>query len=161
MTQWRPHVAGSFIHLGGAVKAVNPYLNFAGDTEQAFRFYQSVFGGELRIVRFKDLGAMEGAPPLSEEDQNKIGHIALPLGANTVLMGTDALEAFGQKLVKGNNTYITIETDSAAETEELFSKLSAGGKVEMPLMETDWAEKYGSFVDRFGVQWQLSYTGRK
>lgn len=143
------------------MKSVNPYLNFAGNTEEAFRFYQSVFGGELQIVRFKDFGSMEGAPPLSEEDKNKIGHIALPLGGGNMLMGTDVLEAFGQKLTMGNNTYVSIETDSAAEAEGLFGKLSDGGKVEMPLAETEWAEKYGSLVDRFGVQWQFNYTGSK
>jgi PhnB protein len=139
------------------MKAVNPYLNFAGNTEQAFRFYQTVFGGELHIVRFKDFaGNTMGVP---EKDLDKIAHIALPLLNDSMLMGTDTLDSFGQKLTAGNNFSITLETDSAEEAEQLFNALADRGKAEMPLAKTEWAEKYGMCTDQFGVQWMVNYTG--
>lgn len=138
------------------MKSVNPYINFNGNTKQVFKFYQTVFGGELQITRYKDLGDNMGA---SGEDLNKIANVALPLNDNTVLMGTDVLESMGQKLTAGNNFSITLETDSAEEAEELFNKLSKGGKVQMPLMQTEWAEKYGDFIDKYGIHWMVNYTG--
>jgi PhnB protein len=139
------------------MKAVNPYLNFDGNTEEAFRFYQTVFGGELQIVRFKDFdGNPMGVP---DESLDKIAHIALPLSQNSMLMGTDTLESFGQELTMGNNFHITLEPESAEEAEKLFNALSDGGKVGMPLAKTEWAEKYGMCTDKFGVQWMVNYTG--
>lgn len=142
------------------MKSLNPYINFAGNTEEAFEFYQTVFGGELMgPIRFKDFG--DNPMGIPEDEQDKIAHVALPLGKDSILMGTDVLESQGQKLVVGNNIYITIETDTQEETDDLFSQLSDGGKVEMPLEETQWAESYGIVADKFGVQWMISYTGNK
>lgn len=139
------------------MKAVNPYLNFNGNTEEAFNFYRSVFGGDfLGVMRFKDFGADLGIP---ENDLNKIAHIALPLGTDNILMGTDVLESQERPLVIGNNTYISLETDSDEEAERLFSALSDGGEVEMPLQQTEWSEKFGICSDQFGIQWMVSYTG--
>lgn len=143
------------------MKTANPYLNFDGNTEDAFTFYKSVFGGDfLTVMRFKDMEGMEGMGPLSDADANKIAHIALYLGDST-LMGTDVLESMGHSLRMGNNFYIALEPDSAEEAEKLFNTLSAGGKVEMALQEVEWAEKYGSLTDKFGVQWMVNYGGRK
>lgn len=141
------------------MKAVSPYLNFAGNTEEAFRFYQSVFGGELQIVRFSDFP--DNSMGVPDKDLDKIANIALSLVGDNMLMGTDTLESFGQELTVGNNFSITLETDTAEEAEELFNKLSDGGDVEMPLAETEWAEKYGMCTDKFGVQWMVNYTGNK
>ncbi|HSL70214.1 MAG TPA: VOC family protein [Longimicrobiales bacterium] len=139
------------------MKAVNPYLNFAGTTEEAFKFYRSVFGGEfLAVVRFKDFPSNEMGVPATELDQ--IAHIALPFGPGNVLMGTDTLDSW-KPLKPGNNFYITLEADSEQEAEKLFNKLSSGGQAEMPLQQTQWAEKYGQCVDKHGVQWIISYTG--
>lgn len=153
------------------MNAVNPYLNFAGTTEQAFEFYRSVFGGDfLALVRFKDFEPAAGAEPpkvgeemqgmtVPEGDRDKIAHVALPIGNGTILMGTDALESFGRSLTMGNNVYIALEADSAEETQRLFAALADGGTVEMAPQRTEWAELYGSCVDRHGVQWMVSYTG--
>lgn len=143
------------------MKAANPYLNFNGNTEEAFTFYKSVFGGEFLggVVRFGDFQQMGDTSQLSEDDLNKIGHIALPLGKDNVLMGTDALESMGQSLTFGNNVHITLEAESAEEADRLFNGLSAGGEVDMPLQKTEWAEKYGSCTDKFGVHWMVNYTG--
>lgn len=135
---------------------INPYLNFMGRTEEAFNFYRSVFGGEFigSINRFKD--TPEGNK-MSASDQQKVMHIALPIGKN-ILMGTDMLESMGHKLIEGNNFSISINVDSKAEADKVFNALSAGGKVEMPLADTFWGDYYGMFIDKFGIQWMISYT---
>lgn len=138
------------------MKSVNPYLNFNGNTEEAFKFYQTVFGGELQIDRFKDLEDNMGA---TGEDLNKIANMALPLGDSTILFGSDIIESMGQTLAAGNNFYINLETESDEETERLFSELSADGEIEMPLENTGWAKKFGMFADKFGIRWMVYYTG--
>lgn len=140
------------------MKSVNPYLNFPGNSEEAFNYYKTVFGGEIMmIVRFRDFG--DNGMGVAEEDLDKIAHIALPLGPDHVLMATDCVGSMGKNFNAGNNYYITIEADTGDEAERLFNALSDGGNVEMSLQRTEWAEKYGVCADRFGVQWMVSYTG--
>lgn len=135
---------------------LHTYLNFPGNTEEAFNFYRSVFGGEFNsVVRFKDM-PMPGAQ-LSEEEANKIMHIGLPVGSSTI-MATDALESMGFKVVPGNNSYIMVEVDSKAEADRIFNALSAGGKVEMAMADQPWGDYYGSFWDKFGIGWMVDYT---
>jgi PhnB protein len=136
---------------------LNTYLNFAGITEEAFRFYKSVFGGEFRTVtRFKDM-PMPGVK-IAKKDEDKIMHIALPIGKDDVLMASDALESHGQKVVVGNNVSISIFPDSKEEADSLFKALSAGGTVQMPLANQPWGDYYGGLKDRFGVLWMIDYT---
>lgn len=140
------------------MKTVNPYLNFDGNTEEAFNFYRSVFGGEfLGVHRFRDFGNSGMSVP--EEDLDRIAHIALPLGPNNILMGTDVLRSQGHQLTQGNNFYLTVEAESGPEADRLFEALSEGGQIEMPLGQTEWAEKYGICTDRYGVRWMVDYTG--
>lgn len=135
---------------------VNVYLNFKGNTEEAFAFYRSVFGGEyLGIVRLRQFGC-EG---VAEDDLDKIAHIALPIGDGTLLMGTDVIDGVGKDFKVGTNTYIQLDAASAQEARQLFDALSKGGSVEMPLSRAAWAELYGSCTDRFGVQWMVNFTG--
>jgi PhnB protein len=139
---------------------VNTYLNFNGNTEEAFNFYKSVFGGEfLNVTRFKDMGDMPGMDKMPEADKNKLMHIALRIGKDDLLMATDAVEAMGHKVTPGNNFYIQLEADSVEEAERLFGRLAEGGKVETALDPTGWAERYGSLADKYGVQWMVNYTG--
>ena len=136
---------------------LNTYLNFAGNAEEAFKFYKSVFGGEFTsVVRFKDM-PMEGVS-IPKKDENKILHIALPVGKEDVLMASDTLESLGHKLNSGNNVYISIHPDSKAEADRLFKALSAGGTVEMPIANQPWGDYYGSFKDKFGVLWMVNYS---
>lgn len=141
------------------MRSVNPYLNFDGNTEEAFNFYKSVFGGEFvgGIRRYRDFG--ENVMGVPEEDLDKVAHIALPLGPANMLMATDTLAAFPREHVAGNNFYITLEPESLDEAERLFEALSDGGRVEMEPQRTAWAELYGMCADRFGIQWMLSYAG--
>jgi PhnB protein len=135
---------------------LNAYLNFAGTTEEAFNFYRSVFGGDFSsLVRFKDMPM--GETKISKDDESKIMHIALPIGKESVLMATDALESMGFKLVQGNNFYIMVQPESKEEADRIFRALSAGGMVEMPMGDQPWGDYYGSFKDKFGVGWMVDY----
>lgn len=138
------------------MKTAHPYLNFNGNTEEAFNFYRSVFGGEFAaVLRFADFG--DNTMGLSDEQLTKIAHIALPLG-DRLLMGTDIV---GQMppVTMGTNVYVALEPESADEADRLFHALAAGGRVHMEIQRTSWAEKHGSCTDRFGVQWMVDYSG--
>jgi PhnB protein len=136
---------------------LNPYLCFSGNTEEAFEFYKSVFGGDFAaVVRFKDFH-IEGMS-IPKQFENKIMHISLPIGKDNVLMASDSLESFGQKLTQGNNLYISVQAESKEDAERIFKSLSAGGKVEMPIADQQWGDYYGSLNDRFGVHWMVNYN---
>ena len=135
---------------------INPYLTFEGNCEEAFNFYKSVFGGEFPYVgKFKDMPS-EHEIPASEKE--KIMHISLPISKETTLMGSDTSEAFGVKLKQGNNFSISINVDNAEDAKTTFSKLAAGGTITMPLEKTFWAPLFGMLIDKFGIQWMVSYN---
>ncbi|MCB0726201.1 MAG: VOC family protein [Ignavibacteria bacterium] len=138
---------------------VSTYLNFPRNTEEAFEFYRSVFGGEFcggGVARFRDIPEQEGMPPVPEEDKDLIMHIELELPGGHILMGTDAPESMGFNVQFGNNIYINLEPDTKEETKKLFDALSAGGKVTMELQEMFWGAYFGSCTDKFGVQWMFN-----
>jgi PhnB protein len=131
---------------------INTYLNFNGNTEEAFNFYKSIFGGEFRALqRLKD--TPEGYK-IPANDQDKIMHVALPIGGN-VLMGTDVTESMPQ-VIFGTNFSISIDATSEEEANKLFNGLSEGGKIEMPLQKMFWGAWFGFFTDKFGVQWMVN-----
>jgi PhnB protein len=138
--------------------SVSTYLNFTNNTEEAFNFYKSVFGGEFEggIMRFRDIPPMEGMPGIQEKDKNLVMHIVLPIQGGHKLMGTDAPESMGFRVNQGNNIYINLQPDSRKETKRLFDLLSSGGKVEQELQDMFWGDYYGSCRDRFGVQWMFN-----
>ncbi len=137
---------------------VSTYLNFPNQTEEAFNFYKSVFGGEFigGISRFGDIPPSPDMPPMAEEDKNLVMHIVLPILGDHHLMGTDAPESMGFRVHSGNNVYINLEPDTRTETKRLFDALSAGGKVEQELQDMFWGDYYGSCKDKFGVQWMFN-----
>jgi PhnB protein len=140
---------------------VSVYLNFSRNTEEAFLFYKSVFGGEFSgggIARLGDIPPMEGGPQIADSDKNLIMHIELPILGGFKLMGTDAPESMGFQLNFGNNVYITLDPDTREETKRLFDSLSEGGKVTMPLQDMFWGAYYGTCIDKFGVQWMFNCT---
>jgi PhnB protein len=143
---------------GLAMSRVNTYLNFPGNTEEAFHFYKSVFKSEFEgeISRFGDMPPEPGAKPLSEENKKLVMHISLPILGGHRLMGTDAVEKMGFTVIVGNNVYISLEPDTRAETDRLFAALSEAGKVEMPLQDMFWGDYYGSCTDKFGVKWMIN-----
>lgn len=142
--------------------STSTYLNFMGNTEEAFRFYQSVFGTELGpIMRMRDVPPWPGMPAQSEAEQNMVMHVSLPILGGHLLMGTDALESMGHALVFGTNVSINLEPDTRAEAERLFAALGAGGKVTMPLQDMFWGDYFGSLTDEYGVQWMVNCGEKK
>jgi len=137
--------------------SVSIYLNFARETEQAFSFYQSVFGGKPgQIMRFSDMPPQEGMPQLPEEDKHLIMHTDLTISGGHMLMGSDAPESMGFKINKGNNMHINLAIDTRAESDRLFKALSEGGEVTMPMEEQFWGDYFGSCTDKFGVHWMIN-----
>ncbi|AWW30193.1 VOC family protein [Echinicola strongylocentroti] len=139
--------------------AVSTYLNFERDTEAAFLFYRSVFGGEFfgdGFMRMGDVPPQEGMPPLADEDKNLVMHVELKILGVHNLMGTDSPESMGFQLNKGNNVSINLQPDTRKETKRLFDALSEGGKVTMDLQEMFWGDYFGSCFDKFGVQWMVN-----
>lgn len=140
------------------MSSVSLYLNFPRCTEEAFLFYQEVFGGEFEggIARMGDAPVEEGQPPVADEDKNLVMHICLPILNGFKLMGTDAPESMGFNVKMGNNIYINLLTDTRVETDVLFAKLAEGGKIDMPMQDMFWGDYFGSVVDKFGVSWMLN-----
>lgn len=137
------------------ITAVNPYLNFNGQTEEAFNFYKSVFGGEFVVLqRFSEAPGMAVAG-----EENRIMHVALPLG-NNILMGSDTSSTHGNA-VMGNNVHISINTSSQAEADKIYAGLSAGGKATMPMEKMFWGSYFGMCTDKFGVLWMISFEDKK
>jgi len=136
---------------------VSTYLNFPGNTEEAFNFYRSVFGGEFtHVARFGEMPPSAGCPPLPEEAQHLILHIELPLPGGHVIMATDSPECLGMAVRPGNHMHINLEPDTRGETGRLFQALSEGGTVSMPLQDMFWGAYFASFTDRFGINWMLN-----
>ena len=142
---------------------VSTYLNFRRETEEAFNFYKSVFGGEFQgeISRFRDIPPPVDMPPLPESDKDLIMNIALPILGGHLLMGTDSPESMGFRVNSGNNVYITLQPDTRKETKRLFDALSEGGVVEQELQEMFWGDYYGSLRDKYGVQWMFNCDEKK
>lgn len=135
---------------------IYPSLTFNGNCEEAFNFYKSVFGGEFSyLARFKEMPKAEGMPGFPQELNEKVMHVALPIGDNYMLSGNDYGDP-RQKLIVGNNMSILIYADTKEEADRLFKALSAGGKVKMPMAETFWNAYYGIFVDKFGIEWMIN-----
>jgi len=137
---------------------INPHINFNGNAEEAFNFYKSVFGGEFAtIVRLKDISSAEF--PVAEIDANKIMHIALPVGKNS-LMGNDVPESMGQVNENENRSKIAISAESREEADKLFSGLSAGGTIEVPIGDSPWGSYFGMFRDKFGIEWMVDFQNK-
>jgi uncharacterized glyoxalase superfamily protein PhnB/uncharacterized protein YndB with AHSA1/START domain len=139
------------------------YLNFPGNTEEAFLFYQSVFKTEFvgkGIQRFGDIPADTGHPPVAEEIKKMVLHVELPTLGNHLLMGTDAPKEMGFTLVQGNNMHISIETETREEANRIFAELSAGGNVTMPLQDMFFGSYYGSITDKYGINWMINHINQ-
>ncbi|UJH92815.1 VOC family protein [Antarcticibacterium sp. 1MA-6-2] len=135
---------------------INPHINFNGNAEEAFSFYKSVFGGEFaKIIRFKELAGPEF--PVAENEENKIIHIALPIGKSNMLMGNDVPESLGPTNENENRSKIVVLTETKEEAEKLFHGLSAGGQVEGPIGDSPWGSYFGCFRDKYGIEWIVEF----
>jgi PhnB protein len=135
--------------------ALNPYLNFNGNTEEAFLFYKSVFGGAfLALMRYRDTPEAAKVPA---GEQDKIMHIALAVGQH-ILMGTDTLASMEHHVQPGTQVSISVSAESNNEAVAVFNGLAEGGRVTVPFQPMFWGDNFGMLTDRFGVQWMVSYT---
>jgi PhnB protein len=138
------------------MKAINPWINFNGNAEEAFTFYKSVFGGEFsKIVRFKELSSPEF--PIADNDANKIMQIALPIGKNNVLVANDVPEFMGRTNENENRSKISVIAESREEADKIFNGLSAGGDVEGPIGDSPWGSYAGMFRDKYGIEWIVEF----
>lgn len=134
---------------------INPHINFNGNAEEAFEFYRSVFGGAFsKIIRFKEISGPEF--PVPENEENKLMHIALPVGGN-VLIGNDVPEIIGKVNEHENRSKISVSAESKDEAARLFNGLSAGGAVEVPFTEGKPGSYFGMFRDKYGIEWIVEF----
>ena len=138
------------------MRAINPWINFNGNAEEAFTFYKSVFGGEFaKIIRFKDLSSPEF--PVAENEANKIMYIALPIGKRNVLIANDVPEFMGRVNESENRSKIAVSAESKEEADKIFNGLSAGGDVEGPIGDGPWGTYAGMFRDKYGIEWIVEF----
>jgi len=137
---------------------VSSYVNFPGNTEEVFLFYRSVFRTEFinGIHRFGEISADAGHPPVPESIKNMVLHVELPLLGNHILMGTDAPKEMGFTLKTGNNMHIQLEPESKEEADRLFNELSKDGIIEMPMQDMFFGAYFGSFTDKYGINWMIN-----
>jgi PhnB protein len=145
------------ININAEMTKVNAYLTFNGNCEEAFSFYKLVFGGEFQYLgRYKDIPQGDKETFFFLERDEKIMHVSLPISKETILMGCDTTEAFGQGVISGNNISLSINTDCKDEANRLFNELSDGGEIKMSMSQTFWGSYFGVIVDRFGINWLIN-----
>lgn len=136
---------------------VNPYIIYNGNCEEAFNHYKTVFGGEFSMLsRFSEMPPREGFE-LGAGDKDLIMHIELPVGRDSVLMGSDSGGEQGPETIVGNNITLSISAESKEQADLFFKKLSEDGRVNMPMENTFWGSYFGMCTDRFDVNWMISF----
>jgi PhnB protein len=140
--------------------AMNPWINFNGNAEEAFNFYKSVFGGEFtKLIRLKDLAGPQF--PVAEKDENKIMQIVLPINNKNSLIGNDVPEFLGKVNENENRSKINVVLDSKEEAEKIFSSLSSGGQIEVPMGYSPWGTYFSMFRDKYGIEWVIEFNPNK
>lgn len=138
------------------MRAINPWINFNGNAEEAFTFYKSVFGGEFaKIIRFRDISGPEA--PVADSEANKIMYIALPIGKNNMLIANDVPEFMGRVNEKENRSKISVSAESREEADRIFNGLSAGGEIEGDIGDGPWGTYAGLFRDKYGIEWIVEF----
>jgi PhnB protein len=138
------------------MRAINPWINFNGNAEEAFTFYKSVFGGEFaKIIRFKDLASDDF--PVAENEASKLMHIALPISKHNMLMANDVPEFMGRVNENENRSKIVVSAESREEADKIFNGLSAGGDIEGPIGDGPWGTYAGMFRDKYGIEWIVEF----
>lgn len=123
------------------------HLNFRGDARAALEFYRSVFGGELTIVTYTDLGAAQNA---AEANQVMWGQVVADNGFRVMAFDVPSARPFNP----GESAFfVSLRGETAEEITAYWEKLSAGAMVLAPLAPARWSPLYGMLKDRFGITW--------
>lgn len=123
---------------------INPWINFNGNAEEAFDFYQAAFGGEVKKTLV----------------ENKVMFIQLPIGNNNMLIANNIPEGMGQVSENENRSKIAVTSDSKEEAERIFNSLSVGGSVEVPMSE-GMGTYFGMFRDKYGIEWIIEFAAKQ
>jgi PhnB protein len=127
---------------------LNPYLSFRGNARQAMEFYQGVFGGTLRLNTFGEFNPEAG--PIADQ----IMHGMLETTSGYTIMGADTPPEMAHN--PGDNITVSLSGDDSVELRGYWEKLSASGKVSVPLEKQMWGDEFGACVDRFGIPWMVN-----
>ena len=140
------------------MERVSTYLNFAGNAAEAFECYRAVFGTDYLAppTRMRDMPQTPGAPPLTEQELDSMMHVALPILAGHVLMGTDVLASQGHELRVGNNATVHLEADTLERAQQLWDGLADGGSEKFEIQVMPWGQHWGVCLDRFSIRWMFS-----
>jgi PhnB protein len=131
---------------------INPWINFNGNAEEAFTFYQSILGGELtNLTRFKDIASEEF--PVDEQDANKLMRITLQLSETEFLIGNDVPAFMGTVSEQENRSKIHLVADNHDEAVRICAALSEGGTIEVPLSDNRDEAGFSMFRDKYGIEW--------
>lgn len=130
---------------------LNPYISFAGDAQPAMEFYKSVFGGDLSLHRYAEMGGEH------TEDADKIMHAALHTDRGYTIMASDVPP--GMDHTPGDNIAVSVSGDDAQELRGYWERLSEDGTITVPLERQMWGDVFGVCVDRFGITWMVSIAG--
>lgn len=131
---------------------IMPYIMFNGNCEEALKFYEKTLGGEI-----KDLMRFEGSPAENmSENKQKVMHSHFAVDGNLLFMASDS--GFGgQQPTNGGMVHLSLNFSDAGRIQQVFSALSGGGNVTMPLQDTFWGATFGMLTDQFGVNWMFNY----
>jgi PhnB protein len=135
----------------------NPYLNFNGDCQEAFRYYERVLGGKIiMMMSHADMPAeAQGQTP--PDWKNKIMLARLVVG-DQVLMGSDSPPGHFEKT---QGMYVALQVEDPDKAERIFAALADNGAVRMPIQQTFWAIRFGMLVDRFGIPWMINCEAKQ
>ena len=123
-------------------------LNFGGNCEAAFQFYEASLGGKVLMMMHQDQAPGSNA---TGDAGKAVIHARLAIG-DTLLIGNDVPPSVFEKI---RSAYMYLSVDSSEEAERVYKLLTEGGQVYMPLEETFYATRFGQLRDRFGVSWSI------
>ncbi len=136
---------------------LHPHINFNGNAEEAFTFYQSALGGTFgKIIRFKELASPEFQVP--EAEGEKLMHIELQVNGHTMLIGNDVPSFMGKTNEQENRSKIVVRAESAEEASTIFNGLSQSATIEVPLSDNGTGGLFSMFRDKYGIEWMVEFN---
>lgn len=146
-----------FIVTNNEHMKINPYICLPGTAKEAIKLYSEVFKTEPDAISyFKDTPA-EAGMSVSESAKDRILHASFKVGDNHFML-SDAPESGDATTVFGNATQVSVHPDSKEDADRIFSLLSEGGTVVMPMADAFWGDYFGMVKDRFGVAWMVNFS---